>query len=339
MATLGTNVVTYLDFARRLDESQKVEKSVIELLSQTNEILDDMAIIEGNLATGHKTTIRTGLPSTTWRLLNYGVQPSKSQTGQVTDVCGMNEAYAEVDKALADLNGNAPAWRMSEEKAFIEAMSQSMASTMFNGDTSVNPERFLGLMKRYNNLDTTKAPAAANVIDCGGTTALTSMYLVVWGPDTVHAIYPKGSKAGIVFEDKGQQTLFDADGGRYEGYRSHYKWDLGLTVRDWRYVVRLANINTTNLATAGDASDTSANLIKFMIRARNLIPSLRAGKAAWYCNSLVKTYLEVKLVNANKMLTMSDLENGSGVVTKFMGIPIRRVDQILNSETQVTSST
>lgn len=65
-----------------------------------------MPFVEGNLPTGHKTTIRSGLPSATWRLLNYGVQPSKSTTVQVTDSVGMLETYAEVDKSLADLNGN-----------------------------------------------------------------------------------------------------------------------------------------------------------------------------------------------------------------------------------------
>lgn len=336
MPTLS--VVTYLDFAKRLDEAGKVEKSVIELLAQTNEVLEDMAVVEGNLPTGHKTTVRTGLPAVVWRLLNYGVQPSKSSTAQVTDTAGMLEAYAQVDKSLADLNGNSAAWRLSEEKAFIEAMNQQMAYTLFYGDTSVYPERFLGLGPRYNTRNTALAQSAANVIHGGGSSNLTSVYLVVWSPETVHAFYPKGSKAGILMEDKGQQTLTDAAGGLFEGYRSHYKWDLGLTVRDWRYVVRIANIDTVALATAGDTSDTSPNLVKLMLRAINLVPNIRAGRAAFYMNNLVKTYLEVKLLNTgNMMLKMQDLTDGAGYVSRFMGIPLRRVDQIINSETAVNA--
>jgi len=101
LSTIGTNV-TYLDIASRLDPNDKVAK-IIEMLATQNEILKDAVTVEGNLPIGHKTTIRTGLPSVTWRLLNYGVQPSKSTTAQVIDTCGMLEAYAEVDKALADL--------------------------------------------------------------------------------------------------------------------------------------------------------------------------------------------------------------------------------------------
>jgi len=342
MAVLGQSAVTYMDLAKRFDASGQVEKVIIEIMNQFNRILDDMLVLEGNLATGHKTTVRTGLPGVTWRMLNYGVQPSKSSTSQVTDTCGMLEAYAEVDKSLADLNGNTAAWRLSEEKAFIEAMNQQMAYTLFYGDTTLNPERFLGLAPRYGTL--TGAQSCTNVISAGGTTNLTSVYLVVWGDTTVHGIFPKGSKGGISQEDKGQQTLLDSNTpmGRYEGYRSHYKWDLGLTVRDWRYVVRICNIDTVALATAGDSSDTSPNLIKLMVKAINLIFNINNGRPAFYMNLLVKTYLEVKLMNAKNLflqmreLTGTDMAGASGgIVTTFLGIPIRRVDQIVNSETQV----
>ncbi len=34
--------------------------------------------------------------------------------------CGMLETYSEIDKALADLNGNTAAYRLSEDRAFLE---------------------------------------------------------------------------------------------------------------------------------------------------------------------------------------------------------------------------
>ncbi|WP_349355972.1 major capsid protein, partial [Escherichia coli] len=204
-------------WGKRVDPNGKVDK-IIELLGQTNPILQDMPFVEGNLPTGHRTTIRSGLPSATWRLLNYGVQPSKSTTVQVTDSVGMLETYAEVDKSLADLNGNTAEFRLSEDRAFIEAMNQQMAQTLFYGDSSVNPQQFMGLSSRYSSLS---AGNAQNIIDAGGTgTDNTSIWLVVWGENTVHGIFPKGQKAGIQMEDKGQVTLEDANGGKYEGYRT-----------------------------------------------------------------------------------------------------------------------
>ena len=164
MATLGTTALTLLDWARRVDPEGKIAK-IVEILNDTNEILEDMAWVEGNLPTGHKTTIRSGLPSVAWRLLNYGVQPSKSRTVQVTDSCGMLEAYSEVDKALADLNGNTPEFRLSEDRAFLEAMNQELATTLFYGNTATDPEKFLGLAPRFNDLS---AENGGNILTGGG---------------------------------------------------------------------------------------------------------------------------------------------------------------------------
>jgi paraquat-inducible protein B len=167
MATLGTTVLTYADWAKRMEEDGIA--AIIELLSQTNEILLDMLVLEGNLPTGHKTTVRTGLPQATWRLLNYGVPQGKSTTAQIVDTTGNLETYAEVDKDLADLNGNTSEFRMSEVTAFLEGMNQQMATTAIYGNTGVNPERFMGIAPRYNTVTTATAQTAANVIDMGGT--------------------------------------------------------------------------------------------------------------------------------------------------------------------------
>ena len=170
------------------------------MLTQTNEALDDIVFVEGNLPTGHRSTIRTGLPGVTWRKLYGGVQPTKSTTAQVTDSCGMLEAYAEIDKALADLNGNTAAFRMTEDRAFLEAMNQQMATTLIYGNEGTQPEAFTGLAPRFNAKS--GAVNGENVIfGDGAGTDNTSIWLVCWGPNTVHGIYPKGSKAGFFMED------------------------------------------------------------------------------------------------------------------------------------------
>ena len=230
MATIGTNALTLSDLAKRMDSNDKIAR-IIELLAQKNQILDDMRWVEGNLPTGHRTTVRTGLPQATWRRLNYGVQPTKSTTSQITDTCGMLETYAEIDKALADLNGNAAEFRLSEDQAFLEGMSQQMAGTLFYGNTDMTPERFMGLAHRFNTRNPA-TPSSANVIHGGGAGGdNTSIWLVVWGELTVHGIIPKGSKAGLQHRDLGEQTLHDAEGGKYQGYRTHYKWDIGAVLR------------------------------------------------------------------------------------------------------------
>ena len=325
------------DIAKRLDPNGKVDK-IVEIMNGTNEFLDDMLHVEGNLPTGHKTTVRTGLPSVTWRLLNYGVQPSKGNTAQITDTCGMLEAYAQIDKKLADLNGNAMEFRLSEDKAFIEAMTQEYASTLIYGDQS-SPEKFVGLAPRYSTRNTAKAASAANVIDGGGSGSTnTSIWLVGWGDNTVHGIYPKGSTGGLKMEDltagnPAGITLYDANGGMYQGYRSHYTWDTGLTVRDWRYAVRIANIDVTALTKNASAG---ADLIDLMTQALETIQSLNGVKASFLCSRGVRSFLRRQITAKTTYQLTEENVAGKPAIT-FAGVPVRRVDAILSTEATVTA--
>jgi hypothetical protein len=328
MAAIGNTALTYADWAKRYNDGKI--SVIVELLSQTNEILDDMRWVEGNLPTGHRTSVRTGLPQGTWRQLNYGVQPTKSTTSQVTDACGMLETYSEMDKALADLNGNTAEFRLSEDKAFLEGLSQQMAQTLFYGNTDLNIERFMGLTPRFNTVNPANAQTAQNVIDAGGTGSdNTSIWLVVWSDLTVHGIFPKGSKAGLQMRDLGEQTLLDPSSNRYQGYRTHYKWDAGLTVRDWRYAVRIANVDVSDLA-----GGSPADLVKMMIKATHKVPSLKIGQPVFYMNRTGRQWLDIQAATKdNVMLKISEFEGRP--VRKFLGIPIRTCDQISNTEARV----
>lgn len=331
MSTNTSTNPTLLDFARRSDNMGRIDSQIIEMLSESNEILDDMTVVECNDGTGHKTTVRTGQPAGAWRKLNYGVPKEKSTTSQVRDTTGMLETYSEVDKALAELNGNSAAWRMSEEKPFIEGMGQTMAETLFYGDTDTNPERFLGIAPRY---DTTTAAETKDNLILGGSadTDNTSIYLVGWSPNTVHATFPKGSKSGLSREDLGQQTSIDSNGLMHEVLRTHYKWDLGFCVRDWRYIVRICNIEKSALLK--DAA-SGADLVDLMDQALEIVPSGTSVRWAFYCNRTVKSFLRRQI--SNKAKYQLTLENVAGKhVTMFAGVPVRRCDKIANNEALIS---
>jgi hypothetical protein len=183
--------------------------TIVELLSQTNEILDDMLWKEGNLPTGNRTTQRTALPTVSWRLINQGVASSKSTTIQIDDQTGMLEAWSEVDCKLAQLNGNVKAFRLSEAEAFIEAMNQEMARRPFSTATTprMRPNEFNGLTTattRKPPRPHRSAPTSSQGRAPVPTTA--SIYLIVWGKNSLTGIFPKGSKAGLSHEDLGEQT-------------------------------------------------------------------------------------------------------------------------------------
>ena len=333
MAALSVTNPTLADVAKRMDPDGRID-TIVEILNETNEVLDDMTMLEGNLPTGHRTTIRTGLPTPTWRKLYGGVQPTKSTTVQVTDNTGQLEAYAEVDKALADLNGNTAAFRLSEDRSHLEGMNQEYVDTLFFGDESTAPEEFTGFAPRFNSLS---AANGDNIISGGGSGSdNTSIWLVVWGPNTCHGIYPKGSVGGLEMTDKGQVTIEDVDGsgGRMEAYRTHYKWCGGLCVRDWRYVVRIANIDKSNLTK--DVSGSSADLTDLMAQAIELIPSLGLGRPAFYCSRTIKSFLRRQIASKVSSSTLTMEQVGGKSVVTYDGIPVRRTDALAPDEAAVS---
>ncbi|WP_443696439.1 major capsid protein [Pseudomonas sp.] len=334
MAVLSTGALTLADWAKRLDPDGKVPV-VAELLSQSNEILEDAVFMEGNLPTGHRVTIRTGLPAVYWRSLNQGVPSSKSTTAQVDESCGMLEAYSRVDKDLAELNGNTAAFRLSEDQAFLEAMNQTQAQTMFYGNPASDPRQYLGLATRYGAISGSNN--AQNILNAVGTAGATntSIWLVVWGDNTVFCPFPKGSKAGLVQEDTGQLTVYDGNNNPYQAFQTHYQWKNGLVVKDWRYVVRIANISVTNLV----ANTTPPDLISLMSRSLDRIPNLSMGRAAFYMNRTVYSFLRLQALNkSNAALAIEKGLNQFGSPQSWMsfeGVPLRRVDQLLTTETQI----
>lgn len=331
MALLAGNVLTMADWLKRIEPDGTIA-DIVELLRQDNPILDDMLFMEANERTGHVMTQRVGLPTVYFRMINQGIPPSKSQTVQINEGIAMMEAWSEVDAKLAELSGDVNAFRFSESKAFIQAMNHEAASTLFYGNAGVAPEEFTGFAPRYSSLS---AGNGENIIDAGGTGSdNASAWLVVWGEQTVFGLFPKGSKAGLQQFDYGEVTV-EVSGGvggnRMRALQSRFTWDLGLGLRDWRAVARVANIDVSDL---GGVS--AADLTEKMILAENRIPNLRAGRAVWYVGRTLFTHLDLQGradVAAGAGLTYETLDGRPR--RTFRGTPIERVDALLDTEARV----
>lgn len=348
---------TLVDVAKSFDPNGNVAV-VAELLNQSNEIIQYMPFNEGNLPTGHKAVVRAGLPTVTLRRFYQGVAPSKSGRATIEDVCAMQEGRNEIDKDLAELNGNVNAFRLSESLAFVESMNEKFTQQIMYGDTTTNKDGVLGLTPRYNNIanvGSTVFQTAANIIDAGGTgTDNTSVWLVVWGKETVTGIYPKASKAGLEQEDLGVQDAFDANNARYRAYMERWVWKYGLHVKDWRYAVRIANIDVSDLvAQSGTQAITAATWInKLMIKALARIPSMGMGTATFLASRTVKEMLSIgALDKSQNALSFTEAVNQYGTVAPgsvggtgaglrggrllFQGVPVLTVDQISSAEVRV----
>ena len=330
MATIGDDFVTFADLKARLDGNDMIDH-VIELLADENEVMEDIPFKEGNLLTGEMTTVRTGLPTVIWRKLNQGVPRSKSRTKQLRVDAGMMEGRSAVDEDLVELNGLSAAFRQTEDAAFIEAMSQEFCDTLWYGDTSVNPQEFLGFDTQFNTPSTDDTKAGYNLVDGGaadGQTDTTSIYLVGWGPRAVHGIYPKGTKYGLTAKDLGVNDVDDDDGNPYRAYETQFKWKCGLVVKDWRYVVRIANLDVSALQ-AG-----SVDLVDLMIKAEERIRQSGSVKYTWNMNKTVATYLRLNMKNdAGSQLTFDTV--GGKRVMAWNGWPVRRNDALLKTETAI----
>ena len=338
MATLSSTVLTLADWAKRLDPDGKTAKTV-ELLSQDNGILEDMLFKEGNLPTGEQTTIRTGLPTVYYRLINQGTPKSKSTTAQVTENAAILTARSEVDKDEAELNGNVNAYRMDEASAFVEAMGQQQATTLFYG-SAANPEQFVGFSPRYDDLS---AANAQNIISAGGSGAdNSSIWLVGWGQRSVFGVFPKGSKAGLSHEDLGLGDAFDSSNDRFRAYMDEWKWKNGLVVKDWRNVVRIPNIDISDLvAKATTQAITAATAIdKLMARAIDRIPAPSSVKLSFYVNRTVASHLRIMAMDRSTgAVTIEPAINQWGQnihQLTFLGIPVRIVDALTEAEAVVS---
>jgi len=332
MATLGSTYLNLIDVMKRTDDGKQIA-AVIELLKQSNPILDDAIALECNMGTQHRHTIRTGLPSVSWGMLYKGVAQSKSTTQQVDDTTGFVEAMSSVDTRLLDLSPNKGALRLSEATSFLEAMNQEMATGIFYHDTATTPEKFKGLSARYG----TKGGGGAGnqIIDAGGTGSdNTSIWIVTWGEQFTHLLYPKGSKAGIQREDMGKQRVLDANNNPYYVEEEKFTWHVGMAVKDWRYNARIANIDVSNMQ-AG-----SVDLYTYMRKAYYKLQSRRVpgGRQAIYCNRDVLECLDGLATNkgaADNFVRLTRKEIEGEEVLAYRGIPLRETDALLNTEARV----
>ena len=324
-----SEALTFNDLRKRLGADNKVDW-IMEVLAESNPIMDDIKWAEGNLPTGNQTTVRTSYPHPQLRRINRGVKAGKSTTKQVVDTCCLMEAYSEVDVRLVQLAPDKQSLRRSEDTAFLNGFTQDLSNYLFYGDTTKNPDEFNGLSIRYNTFDEEKGMAGYQCINAGGKTAgkQSSIYIVDWGDQGVLGIYPKGSKAGISIEDKGEQITLDEQGGKYRALVTWFSWDAGLSVKNIRKVACVRNIDLSNKPS--DKSQARQDMMEKIIIAKNRI--VNPQKPVAYVNEDVYTEIELMLSDKNNVyVTRQDLAGG---IPKLyvQGLEVKRCDALLNTE-------
>lgn len=351
MAILDATKYTLAGIASHLDPQGKVAQ-IAEVLTVPLGVTADIPWVEGNLTTGHQSTLRSSLPKGTVRQPNYGVPREVETAKPQVDTCMLLETYSEVDEFDMIVNGMSAEFRWQKDKAFLEGLNQTFARYLFysnSGNTivhtagigstvyTVSPLNFNGLVSRYSDL--TACIPADNTVVCTNSAAASgndqnSIWLIGWAPGKIYGIYPKGSKAGLDMEDLGKQTITDHTSATatdatylHEAYRTHFKWYCGIVVEDWRYAVRICNIDTSGIATA--TLSTSMN------EALDLIPDLTACNPVFYMNRFIKTTLRNEAA-AKTNIWYKPSEFGGVPVEMYQTVPIHRCDMLGSTETILT---
>lgn len=342
MSLLASQHVTLQDVLSRMEPNGGKLADIAEYLQAKTPLVQDVHWKEGNLPTGNKTVIRTSEPEVFYRELNKGVQRSKSTTAAVDDGAAMLEAYQEVDREVAILSGNVAAYRMSEAPAFISAMGKAFSSGFWYGNAAVDDKTFTGLTPRYNS--TTGVTKDQIILAQTGAAAdYRSIWFVVHGEQTIMGIYPLGTKGGLVHDDVTSNLsiaqdgfpigdkLLDADGNIYMGYTDRYNWRCGVSVKDWRYASRIANIS---LGAIVKTAATGPDLEDLMIQAEERLQDVVMGKPCIYVCREIMTWFRRQLVNKKSPYLSQDEYGGKKVLT-WNGIPIKRDDMLNINESQV----
>lgn len=333
MAVLNTGFPTLLDASKQFTSDGK-PLPIAELLHKVNVNLDDIPWEESNSTTGHRISARQELPEVALRRINQGVLPTKSQYGDILESMALFEAHGKVDEKLVKLQKNEAQFRLNQNTGHIEAMGQRWNRSLFYGDPDVTPEEFLGLAPRLDAI-AAGGNAAPQIIDAGGNdTDLTSIYLVGWGPNGAMAIYPRGSQAGLQHHDMGVDLVNDSSGtgAQFRAYRDVFQLDAGLAVYDYRNIVRIANIDLSNLT---KNAATGADLIDLMVQAVEQINIPEGLNLVFYMPRKIRSFLRRQITNkTNVWLSMGEVAGKS--VLQFDDIPVRRVDSILLNEARIT---
>lgn len=324
-----TEVYSLAELKQFYEEDGKLS-TIIEMLYEENPILQDMLFLQGNMIDGHKAKILTQLPTANFRRLYQGTARSKSGVATVKEPTRQISSRWEIDVdelKLYEGTDAQSAFRLQEGRNHVEAMQQKCVDQLIYGNPEADVDELRGLATHYAYKD------GPNVIDAGGAGSdNTSIWGVCWGPKDLHGFYPKNMPAGIQHEDLGRYDAFDANGSPFRAVGDEWKWNIGFFLADWRSVVRICNIDVSNLSITDPDTVGYVDLQKLTIQAKNKIPSGRRNRMRWYVSESVMTALEVQAMNRENVNLKYGEYFSSKEVLFLHGKPVFQCDAILETE-------
>ena len=339
MATLGQNELTLADMAKRLNPDGMMAK-VANLLSQSNPAVADIPWVASNDKMSHRSSILIGEPTANLRRLNEGVSSGKSVVSQINDTMSLLETQSTTDVKLLQLYGNVAQARQGEARIHVQSLGKKVEDLLWHGSEASDDREFNGFQVRYPAL------ATGNVLTGlgDGVNLQSSVYLVGWGMDSVFGIYPQNTTAGLQHTDMGEQLIQTADDSgvgataKMRAFVDVFTWDCGLVVKDWRNVVRIANVESGDLKGVKEdqqLADYPSALPYLMAEAIHLLPNIDAVRPVFYMPREVFIGLDRWAMAATMANIFQTKDVDGRPVTTFRGIPIKISDKLTHTEAVV----
>jgi len=339
MATLGTDILTMAEFSKRTDPDG-TPAQMANVLTQECPFLKDAPILPSNMIASHRSTVVTGLPVANRRRLNAGTPASRGTTAQVTDSITMYDSWSVIDAKELEIVGDAETHRSNEIDLHMESIAQLVDDDIVYGSETDSDLEFNGFMSRPS----LNALSSKQVINAGGSGSdNASVLLVGWSPQKVYLVYPKNSPyVGIKHKDWDAEPVMegttDIAASTMEAYRDHLCVELGLVVKDERFVSRVANIDMSDLTTFGGQqalTDLDQEIVPAMIRATHRIHSLTNCRPVFYMPRSVYEFLDIHYVARTGVNVFKYSDVAGEKIATFRNIPVRISDRMIYAEPAV----
>jgi hypothetical protein len=298
--------------------------TVAEVLQKETPILKDAVWVEANDVVQHIYSRRTSLPKSELLQFNKGVKGNIGTTEQEVSGLSARGNRPWYDARLVDLAPNKAEYRSQQSRAVVMGIGQEFDSDILYGNKQANAASFDGIESYVDALANDMVISGGE----GGGDKNTSAYIVAWDvTNGAFMAYPRGSTAGIKYEDKGKRSKDMGDGSVMEVYEDYVEISGGLCVADKRAIGRYCNI---------DVSDPAANTFdeNKLIILLNRMPAMLRSKAVIYVSRSLKAAIEIRM--NSKENAYYTRENVFGEqVTMFQGVPVRLDEMISENEQAV----
>lgn len=300
--------------------------AVAEVLQKETPILKDAVWVEANDTVQHMYSRRTSLPKSELLMINKGVGGNIGTTEQVTSGLSARGNRPWYDARLVDLAPNKAEYRNQQSRAVIMGIGQEFDSDIIYGNKASDAAAFDGIESYVDSLSNEMVVKGSAT---SASSKITSAYIVAWDvTNGAYMAYPRGSMAGVKYEDKGKRSKDLADGTVLEVYEDYVEICGGLCVADKRALGRYCNIDVSNPTT------TTFDENKLIILL-NKMPATLRSKAVIYVSRSLKSAIEIRANSKDNAYYTRENVFGEQL-EKIFGVPIRLDEMISEAESVIS---